>query len=145
MLLDFNRIGKGNREYNCTTCDQVRPRGSKYCKKVEEFENKLSERLDDKNFRIDKVKGVFYLDNEPGDETENKSARKMLTPEDTEYGNLTGTPVIDINKIADDKGQEVVDKYIGAQLRIELAGEEKVGTVVGRATDNTGEKVGRAH
>ena len=125
-----------------TRVDQEDP---SIARQIEEFKTKLNERLDDKNFRIDEMKGVFYLDNEPGDDTETEYARKMLTPEDKEYGNLTGIPVIDVDKIADDEGQEVIDKYIGTQLRTQLAGEEKEGTIIGQATDNTGEKIGRMH
>ena len=134
ILTGSGKVIASTNVQHVTRLDQEDP---SIAKQIEEFETKLNERLDDKNFRIDETKGVFYLDDESGDEDENAHARKMLMPEDKEYGHLTGTPAIDVDKIADEKGQEVIDKYIGAQLQIKLAGEEKVGTVVGRAADNT--------
>jgi hypothetical protein len=69
----------------------------------------------------------------------------ILTPTDQEYGDLMDSSSINVDAIADNKCPEVVDKYIEAQLKLELAGEEMQGTVIGQATDPVGNKIGQAH
>jgi len=48
---------------------------------------------------------------------------------------------------ADEMGdtEEAVDKYIGAQLQLEVDGELQRATITERATDISGNKVGKAH
>ena len=41
--------------------------------------------------------------------------------------------------------EEAVNKYIGAQLMLDLEGDPLYGKVIERATDASGNKVGRAH
>jgi hypothetical protein len=68
-----------------------------------------------------------------------------LSPTDNKYGNLTGEPLFKPDVVCNESGDEAVDKYIGAQLCLELFGKEKEGKVIARATDPSGNKIGRPH
>ena len=109
---------------------------------IDKFNTKLDARMaDDDNFVIPETDGITYMDDEPMDPPE---YRLGVTPTDAEYGDLTGSPSMD----PDDMGQteEAVDKYLGAQLLLDVEGGNPVhGKVVARATDPSGNKVGKVH
>ena len=115
-------------------------------KEIEEFNEKVNDRLNDKNHSTGELAGTFYLDDEEDEDPVMAERRRVLTPTDAEYGDLTGSPCFEPDTIANDSdGDAAIDKYIGAQLRLELAGEAKEGKVIARATDSSGNKVGKPH
>jgi hypothetical protein len=108
--------------------------------KIDEFNGKLNDRLALDNFKMPEIPGTMYLDDEPEEAPE---YRRGIAPEDAEYGDMYGKPVME----ADDMGdtEEAVDQYIGAQLLMDWDGEPQYGKVVERATDTSGKKLGIAN
>jgi hypothetical protein len=60
---------------------------------------------------------IFYLENESED-VASDATKMILTSTDQEYGNLMNSSAINVDAIADNECPEVVDKYIGAQLKL---------------------------
>lgn len=105
---------------------------------IDAFNTRVTQRLDDTNFLIHDH--GFYLEDE--DLADPDDARRGITIAEAEYGDTFGTPALDVDQF---DSEEAIDKYIGAQLILEINGEPLQGTVVERATDGSGDKIGRAH
>ena len=112
---------------------------------IDEFNTSVNEQLDDENFYVEELQGITYLDDEEEVDPlgRNEEQRRALTPTDAEYGDLTGTLIMEADEMGET--EEAVDKYIGAQLQLEVDGELQRATITERATDASGNKVGKAH
>jgi hypothetical protein len=95
-------------------------------KQIEAFNTALTNQLDDTKFQTPKTANILYLEDEPED-VASEETKIILKPTDQEYSDLMGS----VDAIVDNKCPEVVDRYIGAQLKLKLAGEEMQGTVIG--------------
>ena len=69
--------------------------------------------------------------------------RVGLSPTDAEHGDTFGKPAMDIDDMGDT--EEAIDKCIGAQLLVDWDGDPLCGEVIERATDPSGNRIGRAH
>jgi hypothetical protein len=107
--------------------------------RIDEFNRKLKERLDDTNFGLPAEEGLPYWQDEDPPEV----YARGLTPDEAEYGNHWGQPVYEPDTVGET--EEAIDKYIGAQIMDDLDGSPTYGVVQERATDLAGNKVGRPH
>lgn len=106
--------------------------------RINEFNNKMTERLSDENFQIRTESGLNYLEDDP----EAKMPYKQAPPED-EYDEHWGPPVYEPQEAGD--SEEVIDKYIGANIMMDLDTDPVYGVVTGRATDPSGNELGSHH
>ena len=105
---------------------------------VEQFDRTVDERLNDQGFMTEDADASFYLQDEDVDD----SGVLTTTPTDAEYGDMITTDVPEV----DDIDEEMVDKYLNAELIFDIGtGAERRGRVVKRAKGTTGEPIGRAH
>ena len=107
---------------------------------IDEFNRKLTERLDDANFMVEDADEYesLYLDDEEG---ENTGVTTGTIPTDEEYGDMS----LDEERPEEDD-EQAYDKYVGAELIMDLgSGAERKGTVVKRAKGLDGQPIGRAH
>jgi hypothetical protein len=101
---------------------------------IERFDQSINERLTDQNFIAD-VAGGFYIQDELVDTS-------VIRPEEVDYGDMEIPETMD----ADDIDNELLDKYLNAELIFDLGtGNERKGRVVKRAKGTSGEPIGRAH
>jgi hypothetical protein len=102
---------------------------------IESFDRSVDERLSDHNFMADPA-GGFYIQDEP-DEMPNGIART-----EDDYGDMVIPDTLD----ADDINDDMIDKYLNAELIFDVGtGSERRGRVVKRAKGTSGEPIGRAH
>jgi hypothetical protein len=104
------------------------------------FNNEIKDRLDDTNFQIDDHHGSIP----PIQDVEVQLAEALLSrrgqvPSDVEYGDMVVEETLDVDEHAD------LEKYIGAQLLLDIGGEQQRGTVIKRAKGQDGQKVGQYH
>jgi hypothetical protein len=109
--------------------------------KVEEFEKKLGECLDDSNFILQGEDGVdLKMLEDLDDEGIGAMVEDGITPTKEEYDDM----IVEEHPEADD--EEAVDKYLNMELRMGTGTDnERWGRVIKRAKGIGGEPVGRAH
>ena len=112
---------------------------------IDEFNERLNERMDDTNFKIKHDEGGFTLVDEYDlPQWDSAYGDHESTPTDAEYGgNPDDVPLKDI----DDIEPETYDKYIGARviLNEEQNNGGNIATIKRRATDDYGRPIGQAH
>ena len=98
---------------------------------IEQFDTNLENRLDDTNFYTDQAgDAIFYLEDEEG-----PTLQDDITTNDEET-----TPE------ADDLTDDMIDKYIGAELIFDVgSGDERRGKVVKRSRGLDGTAIGQSH
>ncbi|KAI2501269.1 Reverse transcriptase (RNA-dependent DNA polymerase) [Fragilaria crotonensis] len=102
---------------------------------IESFDRAVDERLSDQNFMVNAADG-FYIQ----DEFDEVPSGTVRTDED--YGDMDTPDTLD----ADDINDDVIDKYLNAELIFDVGtGSERKGRVVKRAKGTSGEPIGRAH
>ena len=123
------------------TQDEIVKEGMR--QRIDEFNKKVEDRLDDMNFNIEAVVfGSTYLDDTIDDMEMNPGimTEQGVTPTEEEYDDM----VIGEWPEADD--EEVIEKYIGAELILDVgSGNERRGRVVKRSRGLEGEPIGHAH
>ena len=109
--------------------------------KIDEFDTRLKERLDDRNFQIDLPAGMdsFRLpDVTLPEEIDNRDEKNI--PSDQEYGDML------FGERPEDDDEDAIDKYIGMELIMDAGTDfERGARVVKRAKDDEGRPIGRAH
>jgi hypothetical protein len=106
--------------------------------KVERFDKRLNLRLEDDNFVSDDIDGTMpYIE---GSEVATPEIRSGITPTDDEYGDMIVT-----EKLKDADEYNDLDKYIGAQLLLDMGGQPLHARVIKRSRGPDGEKVGKYH
>jgi hypothetical protein len=106
-------------------------------KKIEEFDEKIEERLDDSNFTIKGDEGL-YLEHIEIDE-ENAGDIGGVAPTDDEYGDMI------IEERPEDDEEEAVDHYLNMEISMGVGTEsERWGRVIKRSRGMDGELIGRA-
>ena len=116
---------------------------SEIAQQIETFDEGLTERLDDTNFRLTNDAGGFTLEDEY-DLPQWDSAYGNHTPSDSEYGmSPDEVPLKDI----DDIEPETYDKYIGAKIILNDTENNggNIATITRRVTDDYGRPLGQAH
>ena len=114
-------------------------------KKIEDFNKKLEERLDDTSFILDDGEAGTYLDMPDDDEYLDDMNPGVvqdpgLTPTEEEYDDM----LIDDRPEADD--EEAIDKYLNTELILDVGtNNERRGRVIKRSRGQDGEPIGRAH
>lgn len=93
---------------------------------IDNFNDIVNDRLNDKGHQQAAIQGIFYLNYEPDNDPLKDEEKWPLTPTDQEYENLTGSPAMDLDMVTMQDGQQVLDKYISAQLRLELAWKKEL-------------------
>ena len=106
--------------------------------KTRNFRLIVAERLDDTNFKDDGDGRPGYLEDVEDDEEEWR--RRGLVPSDEDYGQMIEEQTPD----ADDMGSQY-DEYVGAQIRMDIGGENMVGTVTKRQKGLDGKPIGKKH
>ena len=109
--------------------------------KIDEFNRRLKERLDDRNFQIDLPGGLdsfklpdFNLPEEIADRDERN------IPSDEEHGDML------FNERPEDDDEDAIDKCVGMELIMDAGTDfERGARVVKRAKDDEGRPIGRAH
>ena len=109
-------------------------------RRIQEFQERLDERLRDDNFKVPESPGVMYLQDEEGEKV---TPRVGIVPEDAEYGDIWGIESVEPDRMGD--SEDAYDKYIGAQLLLDLDGDPLYGKVIERATDQSGNRIGTPH
>jgi hypothetical protein len=109
--------------------------------KVEEFEKKLGERLDDSNFILQGEDGVdLKMLEDLDDEGIGAMVEDGITPTKEEYDDM----IVEEHPEAND--EEAVDKYLNMELRMGTGtDDERWGRVIKSAKGIGGEPVGHAH
>ena len=112
---------------------------------IEDFNERVNDRLDDTNFKLSNDEGGFTLVDEYDlPQWDSAYGDNITTPTDAEYGgNPDDVPMKDI----DDIEPETYDKYIGAKI---ILNEDQnnggnIATIKHRATDDYGRPIGQAH
>ena len=110
-------------------------------RQVEAFDSDVEERLDDQRFVAQDPDATFFLQDE--DDVYYDSHRGVTTtPAVDEYGDMIVLESLE----ADDIDDEVLDKYLNAELIFDMGtGAERRGRVIKRAKGTTGQPVGRGH
>jgi hypothetical protein len=108
---------------------------------IDEFDQRVEERLNDDNFIVDDENVTnFYLEDEV--EASELMGVNLVTPNDGEYDDMIATDRPERDDITD----ELSDKYIGTELILGMGlGNERKGRVTKRAKGLYGEKIGHAH
>lgn len=132
LLLESGKIVSRTSVQHITQADK---RDESLKKRIDEFNEKVEERLDDTNFRSDEADVDFYLEDVDVREDD------MNTPTVDEYGDM----VQEARKDADEFDNDAYDRYLGAELNINRGDGEIRGRVVKRARGSDSEFVGRAH
>ena len=105
-------------------------------KRVKQFKLIVEERLDNRNFTDEEGNGPGYLEDvEPEEE---RRGRVGIVPTDDEYGDM----IVEETDEADLHG-EGYDEYVGAQIQVEMGGEQMFGTVEKRQKGLDGKPVGK--
>jgi hypothetical protein len=122
------------------TRDDYLPADTK--KKIEDFNAKLEERLDDANFVID-GDGEFdtmYLEDMDYDDNPGVAVDGGVTPSEEEYGDML------IDDRPEDDDEEAIDKYLNVELTMGIGSDsERRGRVTKRSRGMEGDAIGRAH
>ena len=109
-------------------------------KLIDEFDAKVKERLNDANFQNPDGTDLYMEDEDSAEEQAYGDGSK--TPSDAEYGDM----LQEERPEADDIDSDAYDKFIGAEVNIDVAGEGPLrATVKRRATDYDGNFLGQAH
>jgi hypothetical protein len=110
-------------------------------RQVEAFDSDVEERLDDQRFVAQDPDATFFLQDE--DNVCYDSHRGVTTtPAVDEYGDMIVPELLE----ADDIDDEVLDKYLNAELIFDMGtGAERRGRVIKRAKGTTGQPIGRGH
>ena len=104
-------------------------------REIERFDSAVEERMSDQNFIIDDPDG-FYIQDELDE------LPTGVTHVDENYGDMLVPEAMD----ADDIDDEILDKYLNAELIFDVGtGSERKGRVVKRAKGTSGDPIGRAH
>ena len=108
-------------------------------KRIKEFDRKINEQLGDKNFLNPDADDAF---DDIYEEDIIAHGDGMNTPTDEEYGEMLEEDHKDIDEI----GAEAYDKFIGAEVVMDLGDQgPKKATVKQRARDRDDNLIGRAH
>ena len=107
--------------------------------KIVAFNDALVARLDNTNFYTeDAANNTFYLQ----DEYDEEDVDLNTTPTDKEYDDM----ILDDVPDSDDLTDELMDKYLGAELMFDVgSGSERRGRVVKRSRGLDGQAIGQAH
>jgi len=111
-------------------------------KKIEEFNQRLEERLDDTNFILQGEDGVNLrmLEDITDEDGIGAMAEGGITPTEEEYGDML------VEERPDIEDDEAIDKYINMELTMGVGtDDERRGRVVKRSKGMSGEPIGRAH
>ena len=104
-------------------------------REIERFDSAVEERMSDQNFIIDDPDG-FYIQDELDE------LPTGVTNVEENYGDMLVPEAMD----ADDIDDEILDKYLNAELIFDVGtGSERKGRVVKRAKGTSGDPIGRAH
>jgi hypothetical protein len=108
-------------------------------RQVEEFDRHIEDRLSDQGFVAQHPDATFFLQDE---DDEYNSGGVSTTPTIEEYGDMVTPDTLE----ADDVGNEILDKYLNAELIFDIGtGAERRGRVIKRAKGTTGQPIGRGH
>jgi hypothetical protein len=111
--------------------------------KVETFNQEVNTRLDDTNFQSNDMPGTSpYLEDILLKEEEETVGTSGIIPPDAEYADMMEDNRMDADDFAD---SEEMDKYIGAQLLLDVGGETLQARVVKRSEELDGTKKGKGH
>jgi hypothetical protein len=106
--------------------------------KIERFDARIKLRLDDENFVSDDIDGTTpYIEDI---ELDGPEVSTGIAPTDEEYGDMIVT-----EKLKDADDYDDLDRYIGAQLMLDVGGEKLQARVIKRSKGPDGEKMGRYH
>jgi hypothetical protein len=107
---------------------------------IKSFNDGVNDRMADTDFQIDGQDYTTpYIQDIEAKAVDDKTRRFGLVPSDEEYGDMIEEEVMDVDEHAD------LEKYIGAQINLDIGGEIQRGTVVKRAKGQDGSKAGKYH
>ena len=112
----------------------------KVMERIRQFKLIVAERLNDRNFTDHGAMGPEYLEDIEDSEEERRGRELGMIPTDEEYGKMIQRET----KEADEYG-DGYDEYVGAKIRMDIGGEELVGTLVKRQKGLDGRPIGRRH
>ena len=110
--------------------------------RIRQFKLIVGERLNDQNFTDHGASGPGYLEDDTDlDSEEERRGRTVgVIPTDEEYGAMIQEETKEADKYGDG-----YDEYVGAEIRMDIGGEELVGTVIKRQKGLDGKPIGRRH
>ena len=107
--------------------------------RIEQFDTLVNERLDDNNFvnANGEATSPYIEDIEP--QIPDGIIRTGVAPQDADYGDMIQPQLSEADDHAD------LDKYIGAQLLLDVGGDTVTGRVIKRARGADRSRIGRPH
>lgn len=114
-------------------------------KQIEDFNNKLDENLNDKNYEVDlspEFESMYLDDVEDDDVYPNPGVthKDDTTPTAKEYGDMIS------NEWPKDDDEEAIDKYLNVELILKAGtNNERQGWVIKHAKGSDGKSIGHAH
>ena len=111
-------------------------------KQIDEFNQKLEDRLDDANFRlnIDEEADLSFLEDIEIDDSGGVTTEHGVAPDDEEYGDMLR------GERPEDDDEEAIDRYLNMELIMDVGTSgERRGRVIKRSRGPDGEPIGRAH
>lgn len=130
------------KDISCTTVQHVTQEDhddATLAERIESFDKLVNERLNDCKFvnSNGEATSPYIEDIEP--QIPDDNIRTGIVPQDVEYGDMIEEQRADADDHAD------LDKYIGAQLLLDVGGDTITGRVIKRARGADGSRIGRPH
>ena len=99
----------------------------------------MTTRLDDHKFTSENEEDTSPYIEDIESRLQDDDVRRGIAPHDSEYGQMIEEERVEADDHAD------LDKYIGAQLLLDVGGDTLTGRVIKRARGPDGARVGRPH